>query len=128
MNVRRAMATDYEELCRWWVGHGWDVVPFELLPMGFVVEDEQMMSAGFIYIAQGAPVAYFEYIVTNPDNSPRESYKAIDLLMTEVMKFLEYNMIKACFCRIAQESLGRLYKKHGFKDGDNLKDMIWIAS
>lgn len=126
MNCRRAMQTDYDELCEWWVAHEWSPVPLEMLPTGWVIEkDDKLLAAGFLYIAGNAPVAYFEYVVTNPDNTRRESYKAVDLLFAEVMKFVEYNLIKVCFARIKSHGLQKMYEKHGFAKGDALTDMVW---
>lgn len=126
MNCRRALVSDYEEICRWWVGHGWSSVPQEMLPSGWVVEkDGKMLCAGFLYIAGNAPVAYLEYVVSNPDNKPLESYKAIDYLFCEIIKFVEYSMIKVCFARMKQKSLSKMYSRHGFHEGDVVQDMIW---
>ena len=129
MHVRRALKTDYQDLCNWWVGHGWSAIPEHILPFGLIVEkDGKKLAAGFLYIAGNAPVAYLEYIVSNPENNGTESYRAIDLLMEELMKMVKYNMIQACFARIHQNSLAKLYEKHGFITGDSeLKDMIWRA-
>jgi len=130
MKCRRALASDYEELCRWWKAHGWDAVPLDILPEGFVVEgdDGVLHAAGFVYKASCVPVAYFEYVVTNPDNSARESYKALDVLFEKVMWWVEASLIKACFARMTQESLARMYKRHGFTEGDKaMKDMLWLS-
>lgn len=127
MNCRRALQTDYEEICRWWKAHGWSCVPIELLPSGWVVEkDGKMLCAGFLYIASNAPVGYLEYIVSNPDNGLKENYKAIDYLMDEIVKFAKYSLVKAMFARVHQRGLEKLYNKHGFKSGDVVKDMIWL--
>ncbi len=126
MNCRRALHTDYEELCRWWEAHGWDAVPEAILPFGLVAEkDGEIKAAGFLYVAGNAPVGYLEYVVSNPDNSARESYEAIDLVLGELMKQVKYNMLLACFARMAQDPLGRLYEKHGFFIGDTVKDAVW---
>ena len=126
MNCRRALRTDYTELCRWWEGHGWPAVPEQTLPTGWVIEkDGVLLAAGFLYMARNAPVGYFEYVVTNPDNTARDTYKALDLLFTEVMTFARYNLIQVCFARIGQASLGKMYEKHGFTVGDKVTDMVW---
>lgn len=129
MKCRRALATDYDEICRWWKEHGWDAVPMHLLPTGFVITDnEELVAAGFLYIASNAPVGYFEYVVTNPDNTPKKSFASLSLLFEEVMKFVEYNLIQVCFARIKSNGLIKMYERHGFTAGDKMQDMVWRAS
>ncbi len=126
MNCRRALNTDYEEICRWWTARGWGCIPIELLPSGWVVEkDGKLLCAGFLYTASNAPVGYLEYIVSNPDNGLKENYKALDYLMEEIVTFAKYSMIKAMFGRVKQRGLEKLYNKHGFKTCDTLTDMFW---
>lgn len=128
MKCRRVLADDYLEICQWWEAHGWTAISISLLPIGFLVEEKgEKKAAGFIYMAQGVPVAYFEYVVTNPENTPRQSAASLDFLFSEVMKFLEYSMVQVCFSRIEQASLAKMYAKHGFSCGDKMQDMIWRA-
>lgn len=126
MECRRAMLTDYETIASWWPAHGWSAIPKELLPAGWVVEENGiMLCAGFLYVAGNAPVGYLEYVVSNPANTPKQSYKSIDLLLGEICTFAKYSLIRAMFCRIASKGLQKMYAKHGFKLGDKLQDMIW---
>ena len=97
-----------------------------MLPTGWVIEkDGELLAAGFLYIASNAPVGCLEYVVTNPDNAPRDSYKALDLLLKEIMKFAEYSLLVSVFGRMSQDSLARMYEKHGFVVGDSVKDVVW---
>ena len=126
MNCRRALHDDYPELATWWEGHGWPAVPIEILPVGFIVEEDgKKLAACFTYMDRSTPVAYLEYFVTNPENSPRESHKACDFLFDKVMEFLRLNLIKTCFARLNSRGLLKMYKKHGFVEGDEVKDMVW---
>jgi len=122
----RATTEDYKELVEWWKAHGWDAPPIEILPFGVVYsEDGVNKAAGFLYTASNAPVGYLEYIVANPENSGRESYKAVDAVIAELLQQARYSLIKCCFSRIQQDGLEKLYKKNGFHSGDKVKDMIW---
>ena len=57
MNCRRAMLSDYDEIASWWEAHGWNAVPKEILPYGWIVEDGwKKLCAGFLYVAGNAPV------------------------------------------------------------------------
>ena len=126
MNCRRALRKDYAELSVWWESHGWEAIPEAMLPFGLIAtQGDELKAAGFLYIAGNAPVGYLEYIVSNPCNSSRESYEAIDLVLSELMKYAKYNLLLACFGRMSQDSLIRLYEKHGFVIGDTMKDAVW---
>jgi len=126
MNCRRVLNSDYEMLSEWWIGHGWPAVKREVLPFGLICEkDGKPLSAGFLYLASNAPVAYLEYLVTDPENSARDSYKAIDMVLEELTAICRYNMIVSCFARISQDSLAKLYEKHDFIVCDTVKDLIW---
>jgi hypothetical protein len=121
------MKTDYDDLCGWWKAHGWEPVPEMLLPWGWIVEDDgKKLCAGFLFIAMNAPVGYLEYVVSNPDNTAKQSYKAIDMLLGEICTFAKYNMILAMFAKLTVRSLEKMYNRHGFKSGDaSIKDMVW---
>ena len=130
MNCRRAMKTDYEEICRWWVAHGWEPVPMPFLPVGFVIEHDGILKcAGFLYMDKTAPIGMLEWVVSNPDNAGTESYRSLDLLLGEITKFAKYNLIGAVYSKLVHKPLEHLYNKHGFISGDTcVKDMTWRNS
>ena len=128
MNCRRAMLSDYDEIASWWEAHGWSAVPKDILPYGWIVEEGgKRLCAGFLYIAGNAPVGYLEYLVSNPSNTQKESFKSIDFVLEEILKFAKYSLIQCLFCRIVEKSKGleKMYARHGFKTGDVVRDMIW---
>jgi len=128
MKCRRALFSDYEELCRWWSAHGWEPVPFAFLPIGFLVEEDGIFhSAGFLYIDKTAPIGMLEWVVTNPNNSPRQSYKSLGFLLENITGFAVNNGICAVYSKLVSSGLEKLYNKHGFLSGDTaVKDMTWI--
>ena len=77
-------------------------------------------------MAQGVPVSYFEYVVTNPDNTARQSFKALNLLFEKVMDWVKMSGYAVCFARLNSSGLKKMYKRHGFKEGDKLEDMVWL--
>ena len=122
----RATTEDYKELVEWWKAHGWDAPPVEILPFGIVYsEDGTNKAAGFLYTASNAPVGYLEYIVANPDNKPKELYKAVDEVLKELLKQAEYQMIRVCFAKVEHHGLEKLYQKHGFCAGETVRNLVW---
>jgi len=130
MNCRRAMKTDYEEICRWWVAHGWNPVPEHLLPCGWVVEKNGILKcAGFLYVDRSSPCGMLEWVVANPDNQGTESYRGLDILLETVTTFAKNILIEVIYSKLTSESLEKLYHKHGFKTGDiAVKDVTWRIS
>ena len=129
MNCRRAMKTDYEEICRWWVAHGWNPIHERMLPIGFVIEKDGILKcAGFLYVDKYTPSGMLEWVVTNPDNQGFESYRALNLLLEEITTFAKYSMIEMIYSKLINKSLERLYNKHGFaSETCCVKDMCWTG-
>ena len=126
---RRSLDGDYDAICSWWVDHGWAPVPSYLLPDGWIVEDETGVAkcAGFLYRDSTAPVGMMEWVVSNPENTPMGSYKALSLLISEVLKNATASGCRIVYSKLVHEGLERLYNKHGFITGDtSVKDMSWI--
>ena len=82
MTVRAFLPKDYEAVSEWWQKHGWSPVPLGMLPCGVVVENK---AAGFLYQDKDVPYGMVEWVVANPENTPRESFKAIDLILKELI-------------------------------------------
>jgi len=122
MKVRIFQASDYPEISRWWEAHGWPALPLAILPpLSVVVEadDGRGLCAAFAYMDNGGTgVAMIEWIVTAPENSPRESWRAIgtalDFLKGE-LKSLGYGCALTT-CR--DESLARVIERAGFQRTD----------
>jgi hypothetical protein len=77
---------------------------------------------------RSAPIGMLEWVVSNPDNVGSESYRALDFMLKEVLTFAKYSGIAAIYSKLNNESLEKLYNKHGFLSGDvAVKDMTWRA-
>lgn len=78
---------DYEDIKVWWESRDmWNAIPPQLLPKtGIVVFDEETdrkLCAGWLYLDNSCPMSMLEWIVTNPSNKPRESYKSVKALVS----------------------------------------------
>lgn len=117
-DIRGDDAGLYPTLAEWWAGHGWDAVPFVVLPRcGVLVEngDGMPVAAAFLYMENsGVGVAWMEWTVTNPSISPRVAFLAITMLtqsVREVALELDYGVVMTT---ARQESLVRVLKRNGF--------------
>ena len=77
------------------------------------------MAAAFLYMENsGVGVSWLEWTVTNPALTPKEAYRAINVLIQaarEVALELDYGVIMTT-CR--QDSLVRLMERNGFSVTD----------
>lgn len=112
--------THYKMAKGWWKSHGWDAVsPLVLPKLGvFVSLDGDYKSAAWLYMDNSVGVCMLEWIVTNPENTPRESLKTIKIavkFLREQAKEFGYGFMLAT-CR--QESLLKVLEKNGFQRTD----------
>ena len=117
MKHRQAVVrTDYEELSRWWAAHGWPAVTKELLPpTGFVAYDETgMKAAGWLLIDANVPLGVMEWIVTNPDNKPKESLRAIQMVVEQIKELADTIGLISIFTTVKNDALARVYERAGF--------------
>ena len=78
---------DYGTLVTWWEQWEFGVVPKECLPPdGIMVEiDGKPVCAGGLYIGVGTKFAFMEWIVTDKDAKPRDTYKCLKLCIDSIM-------------------------------------------
>jgi len=115
---------DYEIVKSWWEAREiWKPIPEQLLPRcGIIVydadNDNQMVCAGWIYFDNTSPVCMLEWIVTNPENSSKQSYRGIQVLTgcaDTIRKSMNYEMMMTT---TDNNSLTKLLKRAGFSVTD----------
>lgn len=112
----------------WWKAHGWHPVPKGILPRLGVraMDGTRPLAAAWLYMDNSVGVAMLEWIVTNPENTPRQTAAAllrlVDFLKQEALD-LNYNVILAT-CR--QKSLAALLGRAGFTQTDT--DVIHLCA
>lgn len=112
---------DLEIIAPWWTAHNHPIIPAMALPkVGILVvdQDDTGRAAGWLYECNSASVAWIEWIVTNPENSPFMSMRAvrilIDFLVLEATQSGYAILLSTC----RQKSLGKLLEKAGFAPSD----------
>jgi hypothetical protein len=114
------LSKDYGMACEWWKAHGWEAVPAAILPkLGAVAVIEDVpIAAAFLYMDNSVGVCWLEWLVTNPDATPKQSFKGINMViefLREVAVSMDYGIMMTT-CR--QASLVRVYEKNGFTKSD----------
>jgi len=102
-----------------------------MLPFtGFVIyDDNKMLAAGWLYCMADVPCGMMEWIVTNPDNSARESLKALAILLEQITWLADKVGLKAVYSKVQNKGLEKLYAKFGFKSGDtSMIDMTRVVA
>lgn len=121
--LRAYSLADHPMLEQWWNGHGWPAIPRNMIPpFAWIVESLDGTGRAFAcaYMDNGGTgIAMLEWIVTNPANTPRESFRALDTLLPFMRDYLrdklDYPIIMAT-CR--QPALSRILEKHQFQRTD----------
>ena len=116
MQTRLYRPDDYSTACEWWDGHDHPHVSEAVLPCcGVVVEDMRLqpVAMGWLYLDNSRGVSMLAWMVTNPNNLPRDSVRSLTILAEaskQVSKELGYGVLIAS----AAEGLARLLSKNGF--------------
>lgn len=114
------LEADYATLEAWWLAHGWPAVPPRLLTTeGFLAEVEGTpVAAGWIYFIDTAPLAWIEWLVTNPAAGPLRSAKALGAVIEAAVASARAQHVFMVFTSCRQKTLRRLYERHGFTSTD----------
>lgn len=127
MIVETYKADMYPTLADWWENHSdWKAIPeFALPKRGWIVVDgDKMLCAGFLYHDPSAAMAQMEWIVTNPENSARESLRSINTLVETISNYADENSL-ILFTSVINKGLIKLYGKHGFNvSEDGMSNMM----
>ena len=86
---------------------------------GIAVEkDGRLLALVILYIESARNVGQIGWVVTNPENKPRESYEALDLAIAEVIKLARDKDVRYLMSYIAVPGINKLLGKHGLLQGD----------
>lgn len=119
--------TDYPMVCDWWISHGWPPVCQTFLPaVGVIIElDGKPVAAGWLKMESTTPLAMPEWLVTNPENRDRDSIHALSELLEQLKAIAKAQGRTQLFAACKQDSLARLYCRHGFTKSDS--EMIHLV-
>jgi GNAT superfamily N-acetyltransferase len=109
LEARAFTEGDYPIIAEWYKARGFPLLPLHMLPQnGAVVEGA---AAGFLYLTD-SPIAWMEWIVTNPEASGRG--EAIKAVVEHLHKVAKDNNCAAIMCTVNSETLISVYKDCGF--------------
>jgi hypothetical protein len=122
MTARPYLLADHATIATWWEAHEWPAVPVEFLPaLGIVIDGH---AAGFLYNDPTSAGIMLEFVVTHPLNTPRQSARAIKLLIYTA-EIIAHDLGKtSLFTTCQQPSFARLFQSSGFIETD--KNMIHL--
>lgn len=123
MQIRMFEASDYPVVCAWWQARKWTPMPLRYLPKnGHVAYDGgKLLAAAWLYLDSTCPLAWLDWLVTNPKNSPKESIKAIHAVIDTLTLTARAMGSEIMMTAVENKKLIKLYSEKGFKDSD--KDM-----
>jgi len=115
---------DYEIVKSWWEARDiWKPIPKMMLPRGGIVvfdEDDfdKMICAGWLYLDNSSPVSMLEWIVTNPQNTNKQSYAGIKTLVGCADTMRKGMGYKIMMTTTDNDSLAKLLERCKFKVTD----------
>jgi hypothetical protein len=116
--IRRITEKDFDRVLGWFSARGIEKSLKGILPkdFGYIVNES---CAFFLYTASNAPVCFFEWVISDPEQSPVESVKNLKELAGYI-EDMARNMKKegmVSFLILSNEKLCRLF--NGFCTGCN---------
>jgi hypothetical protein len=86
MILKEYQPEQYEMIVEWWTSHGWAPIAEPLLPKtGLLVYDDDDTPRAVIWVYRTDSVLMLaEWLVTNPENSAKQSYIAVKELLNAV--------------------------------------------
>jgi len=121
MRLEQFNAGHFPMIKEWWKGHDHPDLPIEIMPDIGVLsygEDGKPLAFGVLYAANSASIGWIEWITTNPECTPFESYKGVSTVLDFLCKEAKDVGISWVLCTCRQKSLGRLLIKNGFAQTD----------
>lgn len=106
---------DYDMVAGWWKAHGWTAVPELILSKtGLMIADEDGTPRAAIWLYRtDSPVMMAEWLVTNPENTSRQSYAAVKKLLEDV-KLIADSAGAYLMTFLQDQSLVKNFEKQGF--------------
>lgn len=121
MNAITYTPKHYLSISSWWQERHWAPVPAATLPaVGWIIMDRDTPRAYLsFYSDPTSNLAWTEWLVTNPENSPRQSLEAIATAMnTAVSHAQSLGYVKHLMSACSNPSLSRTFQAMGFSVTD----------
>ena len=83
-----------------------------------VFDADRLYAVIILYIDRAGNIGQIGWTMTHPENSPRESYRALSIGIPETVKLARNCGVRYLMSYIAVPGVNRLLKKSGFADGD----------
>jgi hypothetical protein len=121
LQSRPITPNDYDQLCEWWASWGWQYpIPQDMLSnKGVMIFDGGVnICAGFLYLMNNAPIAWFTFPVSNKVIRGDLRKEAMKLLVETVNKQAEESGAKYIYSSLKNESMILTQKENGFVETD----------
>ncbi len=109
--IRPFNVEDYDLLCSWWTGHGWDVpVPLAALPTHGLIANE--CAAGFLYRTD-SDLCWITWMVADPKR-PQDSASALRSVIDGLVTLAKELGYTTAITSIQHSGLIALFQRAGF--------------
>ena len=120
MRYRPYETKDYSTITKWWVEHGWVAVPeLCLSDAGIYIEDNEGNGLACAWYGRtNSKTALLEWVVTNPINTNKQSYKALKMIEAIACGLAKEEGYKLLFMLLENCGLMNFLEKQGWNKGD----------
>lgn len=108
---------DFPDLEQWWKNKNMTILHPTILPainaMAYRTDNFKKLAAGWLYFSSDCQFAMMEHLISNPENTARESYEGIDKVigcLVKVFKNSPYTVLMTS-CPV-NSGLNKMFKKH----------------
>ena len=114
MTLKEFKPEDYDMVAEWWKAHGWHSVPQDFLSKtGLLIYEGDVPRAAIWLYRTDSAVMMAEWLVTNPENTARQSYAAVKKLLEDV-KLIADSAGAYLMTFLQDQSLIKNFEKQGF--------------
>ena len=78
-----------------------------------------LYAVSFVYFEKTAEIAYCGWLLANPENTARESYRAVKMLVNAMPTYARSQGAKCLLTVYGNRGINRLLEKSGFHNGEN---------
>lgn len=122
MKIEPVTQENYKVLVEWWKSHGWDAIPFDILPkIGYIINDNV---AGFLY-STDSTMAIMEWFISNPNSTKEERNENLNILINFLSEIAKDLGFKTCFTYTVNKGLINKLENNGFlKTDENMVHLV----
>lgn len=123
------MYKDYELITGWLEKHNREPIPAVLLPpcnaVAYREDNGKNIAVGFLYQASASGIAFIDHIISNPDNTKKESYIGVNRVIKCLTKIFQSSPYYVLYTVAPKHSgLDKLMSKYALSSTEEMNQYV----